>query len=110
VGSATYFATGGVYKKLSLTNKGTGQNGDDSIKISLKSKSGIIQADPEAKFTVTFKKGTFAARVANTGLTSITAKKLPVSVPFTLIFNNLVYQKLQPMLYTSTVGKTGMAK
>ena len=109
-GSKTFFVVGGVAKTISLTSKGSGVSGTDSIKVTLKSKKSVVQANPAAKYSVNFKKGTFAATLIGAGLTNANAKDAPVMVPFTLIFNNIVYQKTQAMSYTATMGKTGMAK
>ena len=109
-GAKTFFIAGGVIKTLSLTAKGKGVNGSDSIKVLLKSKAGAVLANPAAKYSVSFKKGTFAATLSATGLTNSAAKATPVMVPFTFIFNNIVYQKTQTMRYTAKMGKTGMAK
>ena len=109
-GAKTFFFAGGVVKTLTLTAKGGGVSGGDSVKVSFKSKKGVVQSTPTAKYSVNFKKGTFAATLAGAGLTNINAKAAPVSVPFTFIFNNVVYQKTQTMHYTARKGKMGVAK
>jgi uncharacterized repeat protein (TIGR01451 family) len=105
-----YFYAGGVIKALSLTAKGSGMNGGDSIKVTLKSAKGAVLANPAAKYTATFKKGNFAASLAGLGLTKANASGATVSVPFTFIFNNIVYQKTQTMSYTAKKGISGSAK
>ena len=109
-GAKTYFIAGGVIKTLTLTSKGSGVNGKDFIKISLKAKKGVVVVSPAAKYGVAFKNGAFAATLANAGLTNSDAKAVTVMVPFTFIFNNVVFQKTQTMSYTAKKGKTGGAK
>lgn len=109
-GAKTFFIAGGVIKTLTLTAKGRGLSGGDSIRVSLKLKKKIVQMNPVAKFSATFKKGQFAATLAGVGLTNANAKAAPVMVPFTFIFNNVVYQKTQAMSYTARKGKSGSAK
>ena len=109
VGAKTFFMAGGVAKTLLLTSKGSGVSGNDSIKVTLKSKKGVVLANTAAKYSVNFKKGTFAAMLAGAGLTNSDATTT-VMVPFTFIINNTVYQKTQTMKYTAKKGKTGSAK
>ena len=109
-GAKTFFIVGGVIKTLVLTAKGGGVSGGDSVKVSFKSKKGVVLATPTAKYSVNFKKGNFAATLAATGLTNSNVKAVPVTVPFTFIFNNVVYQKTQTMYYTARKGKMGVAK
>lgn len=109
-GAKTFFIAGGVIKTLTLTSKGRAASGGDSIKISLKSKMKVVQPNPAAKYSVAFKKGQFAATLASLGLTSSVAKAAPVQVPFTFIFNGVVYQNTRAMSYTNRNGKSGLAK
>ncbi len=109
-GAKTFFLTGGVAKTLTLTAKGSGISDGDSVKFSFKSKKHVVLASPAAMYHVNFKKCTFAALLASTGLTDGNAKAASVMVPFTFIFNNIVYQKTQTMSYTAKKGKIGSAK
>ena len=109
-GAKTFFLAGGVAKTLTLTTKGSGVSGGDSVKVSFKSKKGVVLLTPAAKYSISFKKGTFASTLSGAGLTNNDAKAAPVMVPFTFIFNNVVYQKTQTMSYTAKMGKTGSAK
>ena len=51
---------GGVLKKLVLGEKGSVKAGSDSFKVTIKSKHGVVQANPSAPFSATFAKGKFA--------------------------------------------------
>ena len=110
LGAETFFFAGGIVKKLTLTVKGSAVSGGDSVKVALKEKKDVVLAAPTAKFSVSFKKGTFAATLASAGLTNADAKAVKVSVPLSFIFNNTVYQKTQTLSYTAKKGKTGIAK
>lgn len=105
----SYYFVGGVIKTLALTAKGSGVSGGDSVKVTLKTTKGVVQANPAAKYSINFKKGTFAATLLNAGLTNNDGTAT-VMVPFTFIYNNIVYQKTQTMIYTGKKGKTGSAK
>jgi hypothetical protein len=108
-GAKLYFDASGVAQALTLTTKGSVTNGSDTVKIPIKAKNGVVAAQI-SKYSVTFKNGTFAATLAAAGLTNANAKGLPVTVTFTFIFNNIVYQKTQTMSYTAKKGKSGSAK
>src|SRR5579862_380273 len=108
-GSKVYFDVGGVAKVLMLTPNGSVTNGGDTVKISIKAKKGAVAAQT-SKYEATFKKGTFAATLANFGLANDNVPAAPVMLPFTFIFNNIVYQKIQAMSYSATKDKSGTAK
>ncbi len=109
-GVKVYFYVAGVIKVLTLNAKGSGKLGGDSVKLTLKTKKKMVLAQ-NAKYSVTFAKGTFASILAaNTGITNRNAKKAPVIVPFTFIFDNSVFRKSQSMSLTAKMNKTGMAK
>jgi len=104
-GAKVYFDVGEVDKVVALG----GKPGNDSIKITIKAKKGVVAAQTAA-YKATFKNGSFAAALATSGLTNANAKAVPVKVAFTVIFNNVVFQKTQSMSYTATKGKSGEAK
>lgn len=109
-GSIAYFFAGGVIKKLTLNARGRGISGGDSVKVSLKFYRGVVLADSAAKYRVSFNRGTFALTLADAGLTNDDVKDKLATVPFTFIFNNVVYQTTQTMSYTARNGKFGVAK
>lgn len=109
-GAVVYFFAGGVIKKLTLHARGRGKSGGDSIKVFLKLNQGVVCADMAAKYRVSFTRGTFASTLAGAGLTNDIAKNKLVMVPFTFIFNNVVYQKTYTMSYTVKNGKLGIAQ
>ena len=98
------FDVGGVAKVLTLTSKGGAVSGGDSFRLKLSSKTAT------AKYLVSFKKGTFAAAMANSNLTNANAKNAAVTVVFTLIADNSVFQKAQSLHYSARMNKSGMAK
>src|ERR1043165_4044150 len=109
--AAVVLDAGGVTKRFPLGAKGSSKIADDSFKLSLKVKKGVVQANPAAKFSVKFNKGSFSNTLASTsGLTNDDLKAVPRTVIFTLVFNNTVLQKQQNMIYRAKKGKTGMAK
>ncbi|HLX62924.1 MAG TPA: PKD domain-containing protein [Planctomycetota bacterium] len=109
--SKVFIDVGGVAKHFLLDVTGAAVSADkkDSIKISIKTVSGAAFLQT-AKYTATFKKGSFAASLADEGLTSTTVKNSAKQVLFTLIFNNTIMQKLKTVSYTATAGKSGSAK
>ena len=108
-GAKIDFDVGGVVKTLALSPKGVVKIGNDSVKLSIRTKKGAMLAQ-SARFTVAFNKGAFATTLAGaTGLTNANAKKSPVPVKFTIIFNGMVYQSNPTLKYTAKQGKTGSA-
>ena len=108
-GSKILFDIGGVAKSLTLNAKGRAKSGGDAMIINLRSRQGVVAAQT-AKYTASFKKGAFAAVLANAGLTNTSTKAAQVTVVFTMIVNNSVLQKPQTMSYTEKLGKSGSAK
>jgi hypothetical protein len=109
LGQVISLNVGGVPVAVMLNSKGSAPKGNDAFKLVFKSKKGVV-AKQTGKFSATFKNGTFATTLASSGLTDATAKKVPVTVVFTLTFNGTIYQTSKAMTYTATKGKTGMAK
>ncbi len=104
-GAMVSLDVGGVAKMLPLNGKGS-----NSVKVTIKSKNGIVAAQT-AKYAVTFKKGNFAATLASFGLTKVVGPAKTVNVPFTVIFNNTVFQATPALNYTVLMkGKSGTAK
>ena len=104
-GATVYVDVGGVAKALPLNAK----SGGDSVKIALKSKQGVVQAQT-ARYTIALSQGSFAATLAGAGLTNTSAKKVPLMVKFTFLFNTTVYQSTRALSYTARFGKSGSAK
>ena len=108
-GAKIEFDIGSVVKTLMLGPKGAVKSGNDSVKIAIRTKKGAVFAQT-ARFTVSFSKGAFATALAGaTGLTDVNAKKTPVPVKFTVLFNGMVYQSDPTLKYTARQGKTGAA-
>ena len=109
-GKHVYFDVGGVLKAFTLDSKGTSKNGNDRFKFLLKSKARTVGAQT-AGFTAVFSKGSFAAALADEGLTGDSdLKDAKRSVRVTLVVDTAVFQKAQPLLYSSKKGKSGSAK
>ena len=106
-GSTVYFDVNGVAKKLTLTAKNAAKTSNDSMKISIKSKKHVV-AMQTAKFSATFKSGSFAAMLADT-LPNTTTKGTHVNVVMTVIFNQQIYQKSEPLNYKAKKGSSGTA-
>ncbi len=101
----------GVARNFALDGKGSAKLADGSVfKLSAKATKGKVAAQT-AKFSATLPKGTFAATLAPTGLVgSADAKGKSVKVAFTVVFNQLLLQKIQTMSFSAKKGKTGSAK
>lgn len=101
----------GVSRTFSLDAKGSAKAADGSaFKLSAKATKGKVAAQT-AKYAVTLPKGTFAATLAPTGLTGAgDAKGKSVKVAFTVVFNQMLLQKIQTMSFSAKKGKTGAAK
>jgi hypothetical protein len=100
---------GGVSAAVTLDKKGSAKFGGAVVKLSIKSKKGIVEAQT-AKYSVSLSKGAFAAALAASGLTNADAGGASVVVTFSLTFNGQVLQKVQGLSYTATHGKSGTAK
>ncbi len=101
---------GGVAKKFKLTAKASVKTGNDSFKLTVKSKKGVIQATPAAKFTATFAKGKFADTLAlSSKLDNADLSKQPRPIVVTLILNSTLLQKTADTHYTAKHNKTGNA-
>ena len=109
LGQKVYVDVGGVVQTYTLDAKGSAKTVNDTLKITIKATKGVVAAQI-SKFAVTYAKGTFAAKLADDGLTNTNVTAAPVNVVFTMILNNGVLQATKAMLYTGKVGKTGAAK
>ncbi|HEY3318871.1 MAG TPA: PKD domain-containing protein [Planctomycetota bacterium] len=107
-GQTVIVDVGGVVKSFKLDPKGKSPKANDSLAVSVKSgKTGTpLQI---AKFAVKLSKGTFAAALADDGLTDET-KTGKVTVPVTVLFNGTLLQKSVPQDYKATKSKSGATK
>jgi hypothetical protein len=111
LGQQVVVDVGGVARAFTLTAKGSAKAGNDSIKIGVKVKKGTPVAAQVSKFQVKFSKGTFADSFEDEGLTGDAAvTNVSKTVVVTMLFNQTMLEKAQPVLYTAKVGKTGKAK
>jgi hypothetical protein len=83
---------GGVVKTFTLDEKGATPKGNDNFKLKVKKgKDGTpLQV---ATFTVTCLKGNFAAALADEGVSTGAAKGTKATVPVTVIFDGISFQK-----------------
>lgn len=100
---------GGVAKGFTLDGKGGARIGNDSFKLTVKARRGIVAAQP-AKYSVAFKKGGFAAILAGSGLTNEVLRNAPRSVVYTVVINNVILQKPQALSYSARPGRAGSAR
>jgi hypothetical protein len=111
LGQQVIVDVGGVARAFTLDAKGSGKSGSDTFKIGVKVKKGTPVAAQASKFQVKFSKGTFADSLKDEGLTGEAAvKSVSKTVVVTVLFNQTMLQKAQPVLYTAVAGKTGKAK
>ena len=103
---------GGVVSGFTLDSKGNSPTKGESntFKIHIKSSKKNGVPAQTAKYTATFKKGTFTALLTDEGLTNTTAKKAPLTVPVIILFNLTFNRSDVPVSYTARAGKTGAAK
>ncbi|HEY3321297.1 MAG TPA: kelch repeat-containing protein [Planctomycetota bacterium] len=99
---------GGVVKSFTLDPKGTSPKGNDSMAVGVKaSKTGTpLQV---AKFVVKLSKGSFAAALADDGLTNET-KTGKLTLPVSVIFYGSLQTKSVPQDYKATKDKSGATK
>lgn len=108
-GANIILEVGGVKKTLLLNDKASAATGGDSVKITFSSKTDISKVF-SAKFSASFKKGTFAAMLAASGLTNTTAKGAPITVQFRISVAGVSMNSSKTMSYTSKEGKSASAK
>ncbi|HLX62175.1 MAG TPA: PKD domain-containing protein [Planctomycetota bacterium] len=109
-GQKVFVDVGGNDVGFVLNAKGQSKSGNDSLKISIKSKKGSVAAQT-AKYSVKLSKGSFSGALADEGLTGTAdLKNVSKTVVFSLIFNNTVLQKSQTLSYTAKKNKSGSAK
>ena len=110
-GAIVLLDAGGILKKFTLNSRGSAKIGGDSFKLKIKSRKGLILANPSAGFSAAFSKGSFTKILAQESqLTNTTLSRVPRTVAFSLLFNGVALKKLQNMSYSSKANKTGIAK
>ncbi len=103
-------ALGGVVHGFTLNAKGVGTDAKNSFKLTVKSKKGVVLAQP-AKFALKLTKGNFAAGLANDGLTNTTIKKaITETLYISVVLNHSLFRLTRPVAYKATLNKTGTAK
>ena len=100
---------GGVAHAFKLDAKGAAKDNFGTFKLNVKSSKGTVAAQ-SAKYSATFKNGMFAATLADSGLTNADAKDLPVTVVFSTVLNQTIYQSRVTLKYSAMRGKSGSAK
>ena len=100
---------GGVVKSITLDAKGKSPKGDNSFKLTVKAKKGVVAAQT-AKYSVKLTKGSFATSLSDEGLTNADATKASVNVLVRIVFAGAVYEHTQALSYTAKKGKSGSAK
>ena len=104
VGQHVAVDVGGVVVQFILDKTGKGETGPILFKVQLNKSNG-------AAFQVRLAKGSFAAALADEGLTGgADLSKTSREVLVNMIFNHAIYQKLQPLLYSATAKTMGNAK
>ena len=96
-------------KGFTLSSKGVGGDKDNVFKLTIKSSKGVVAAQL-AKYSVTLKKGTFAANLADEKLISKNDKGSQHGVLITVLFNTTLYQSAKVVTYKATLGKSGSAQ
>jgi hypothetical protein len=99
---------GGTSKQLTMLSNGKGKSGFDSSKLKIKKTDGTM-ATPQAKFSVSLKKGDFASALADDGLINDTLTTA-TSVNVSLGIDNQFRYRTVPLQYKAIQGKSGKAK
>ncbi|MCY3018765.1 MAG: PKD domain-containing protein [Planctomycetota bacterium] len=107
-GQTVIVDVGGVVKAFTLDAKGASPNGNERFTTKVRARRGVVPLQ-EAKFTLTMKKGTYAATLLDDGLVNEDVLKC-VSVPETVIFNGEVLMKAAALTYRGHTGQTGLAR
>lgn len=110
-GARVILDVGGVVRSFLLDANGARKQGNDALKIGIKSKKGVIAAQT-AKFSAKFSKGTFAPNFADEGITAETTVKNDTSkvVRVNLYFDGKLFRKDQPQIYSAKAGSSGSTK
>jgi PKD repeat protein len=90
---------GGVMKSFTLDAKGSAKSGADKMLLSAR----------KSKFVVFLNNGDFKAAMAKSGLTGMTVEGVQKDLTVTIIFNGIVYERIQRLHYTALFGKYGLA-
>ncbi|MFN8642288.1 MAG: hypothetical protein U0802_11770 [Candidatus Binatia bacterium] len=108
-GARVVVDVGGVIKSFTLDAKGKAAVGDDKVALAVRAKGGVVLAQ-DAALSAKFKKGTFADKLVDEGLTNRTVSDLPVTVSVQVDVGPVVYTSSPTLTYTAKAGKTGKAK
>ena len=101
---------GGEVKQFTLDEKGRSPKADDSFKVKVKSRKGVVEAQI-SKFIAKFKRGSFSNEFSDEGLLGTrSVKKVSRTVPIIILFNQTMYRTDRAVLYTARENKKGVAK
>lgn len=94
---------GGVTKTFTLDAKGKSPKGNDTASVTAP-KAGV------AKFAASFKKGDFAAALANEGMTNATVANVYTPTLVTVTFDGAPSAETVQLVYAAKQGRSGAAK
>jgi hypothetical protein len=101
---------GGVIESFTLDSRGGAKTARGAIKIGIKAKKGVVEAQT-SKYSVKLKTGGFADALADEGLTgTANVLKESRSIGVIVLFNQTFLQKSQPQIYSAKASKTGSSK
>jgi hypothetical protein len=100
---------GGVVKSFVLDEKGKAKTDTEQVKLAVKKSGGAVLAQ-DAKLTVKFKKGSFAAELADEGLVDATVEEVPVEIDVVVDAAAKPRRKLVALPYTAKQGSSGRTK
>lgn len=101
---------GGIAKQFALDAKGNSPKGDNTFKLGVKSKKGVVAAQT-AKYTVSYKKGAFAGPLLDEGLTSTApVKNAKATVALSMLIGGKVLSVNREVTFSVSKGKTLTAK
>lgn len=100
---------GGVTKTFNLDGHGKAVLGNDKAQLVVKATHGTVLAQ-NAKLSLKFTKGSFAALLADDGLVNQTVSAVSVSLPVEIRLNDKMFAASHALIYSATAGKSGAAK
>jgi PKD repeat protein len=108
-GKVVTLMVGGLQQSFTLDAKAKGTSAAGVLKIVGKMKRGVFKASP-ASFSVRLLGGFLESPMAELGLQNTATSGTPVSLPTTIVVDQMVFQTTKDLLYKAVAGKSGSAK
>ncbi len=99
---------GGVVRTFVLDQKGAAKSDGSQIKLAVKSKKGVVEAQ-DALLSFKAAKGSFASELVDEGLVDATTGPTPVEVRADVRIDTHQFATVAPLTYKAKQGKSGKA-